>query len=426
MPVLPGPVLKSFRNRLGLTQERLAERLASLAWERGREMVGVDRAMISKWERGVRRPRKYYRELLCLLYETTPETLGFHRPAPRCECASARLGGVERRELLRLLGAASALVSPGIGELAAAQPGVLAVDDPVHSVRSITHHYRRLWATTPTQDLTGPVLGHLRLADTLLEASRSEADRVRLAVAASETAVLAAWLAEDSWDHAAARRHNQAAIAYAERAGNDLLRAYTLADTSYWAARTGDGDEAVRRIERAQSLLPPEALPACGVDLWGLEAVARASAHDPSAALHALGHAESLLQRSEEQDEAPWPWVFPVNYGLLARYRVEVAIECKLPRMALPLLEEALKDLGAVPTKRHAYTLSNLAYVNLLSGEIEEACRLAGEALAIAVLLNDKESMQRIKEIRDRLAPWKATRAVAELDERLGAPPSPS
>ncbi len=384
-PAPPEPVLKNFRSRLGLTQEWLAERLASLAWDRRGEME-----------------------------------LGFRRPAPRCECASARLGDVERRELLRLLGAAGALLSPGIGELAAAQPGEAAWDgDPVHSVRSITRHYRRLWATTPTQDLTGPVLGHLRLAGTLLETSRSEADRVRLAAAASETAVLAAWLARDSWDHTAALRHHQAAIAYAERAGNDLLRAYTLALTSYWAAvRSGNGDEAVRRIERAQGLLPPDAPPACGVDLWGLEAVARASVHDPSAALHALGHAEELLQRSEEQDEAPWPLVFPCSYGY-TRQRITVAIECKLPRMALPLLEEVIKALGGAPNKRHAYALCDLASVKILSGEIEEACHLTGEAFATAVRLDVKESMQKVKEIRDRLERWKTTRAVTELDERL-------
>ncbi|MGH2706802.1 MAG: hypothetical protein ACRDJF_01010 [Actinomycetota bacterium] len=328
---------------------------------------------------------------------------------------------MERRELLRLLGAAGVLLPLGIGELAVAESGALALDDPVHSVRSITHHYRRLWASTRTQDLTGPVLGHLRLADTLLEASRSEADRVRLAVAASETAGLAAWLARDSWDHAAARQHHQAAVAYAERAGNDLLRAYTLVDMSYWAARTGDGDEAVRWIERAQSLLPPDAPPACGANLWALEAVARAAAHDPAVALHALGRAENILQRSEEQDEAVWPWVFPVNYGLLARHRITVAIECKLPRMALPLLEEVLKGLGAVPNKRHALPLCDLAFANLLSGEIEEACRLAGEAFAIAVQLSDKESVQRIEGIRDQLEPWKTTRVVTELDERLQA-----
>ena len=59
----------------------MAEALANLAWERHRERLGVDATMISKWERGVKRPRKLYRRLFCALYGATEEDLGL-RPAP--------------------------------------------------------------------------------------------------------------------------------------------------------------------------------------------------------------------------------------------------------------------------------------------------------------------------------------------------------
>jgi hypothetical protein len=32
--------------------------------------------MVSKWERGEKRPSRFYRQLLCLLYSTTEEQLG--------------------------------------------------------------------------------------------------------------------------------------------------------------------------------------------------------------------------------------------------------------------------------------------------------------------------------------------------------------
>ncbi len=459
----PRPNLKRYRGLLGLTQEQLAEHLAILAWERNGERVGVDRAMISKWERGVRRPRRYYRDLLCLLYKVTPETLGFDRRSeplaspsralPSCpnreglgsltfrellpllfEALSEELGphlfgcatldGVERRELLAsLLGAAASAALPpsGAQALAAGQPEPLVRDGPVQSVRSITRHYRRLWASTPAKDLINPVLGHLRLTSGLLGATRSETDSVQLAAAAGETAMLAAWLAQDSWNDVATRRHHQAALAFSERAGDDLLRAYTLADMSRWARTIGHGSEAVTQIERAQSLLPRNAPPACIIDLTGYEAMARASAHDPSAALDALQRAERILDRAGEQDEPPRPWVFPVNHSLLAAYRVSVAIRLKLPKIALPALQASLKRLGATPTKPHVYTLSNAAYARTLSGEIEEACHLAGEALAIATQLEDQEGLERVRKVRGQMEPWRATKAVMELDDRLRA-----
>ena len=59
----PNLFLKAYRARLGLTPEEVAEALLALAWEDDHEMLGVDAAMVSKWERGKKRPRKWARIL---------------------------------------------------------------------------------------------------------------------------------------------------------------------------------------------------------------------------------------------------------------------------------------------------------------------------------------------------------------------------
>jgi tetratricopeptide (TPR) repeat protein/transcriptional regulator with XRE-family HTH domain len=74
--------LRSCRLGYGLTQQEVAEEITRLAWERDRRVVGVDAESVSRWERGERRPRKYYRQLLCLLFGTTEPELGFRRPLP--------------------------------------------------------------------------------------------------------------------------------------------------------------------------------------------------------------------------------------------------------------------------------------------------------------------------------------------------------
>ena len=73
---LPNLHLQAQRARLGLTQAEVADSLATLAWQHDQQHLGVDPTMISKWERGLKRPRKVYRRLLCMLYGTTEEQLG--------------------------------------------------------------------------------------------------------------------------------------------------------------------------------------------------------------------------------------------------------------------------------------------------------------------------------------------------------------
>jgi len=67
-PVQPGQNrLRECRLGYGLTQQEVAEEITRLAWERDRRVVGVDAESVSRWERGERGPRKYYREMVGLL-----------------------------------------------------------------------------------------------------------------------------------------------------------------------------------------------------------------------------------------------------------------------------------------------------------------------------------------------------------------------
>ena len=66
-PPRPNLHLKAQRARMGLTQQEVAEALAALAWEHDHEQLGVDAAMVSKWERGEKRPSGASLKLLSLV-----------------------------------------------------------------------------------------------------------------------------------------------------------------------------------------------------------------------------------------------------------------------------------------------------------------------------------------------------------------------
>jgi DNA-binding transcriptional regulator YiaG len=72
---IPNLRLQWHRHRLRLTQEQVAEQVALIAWERFAVRVGVDARMVSKWERGEKRPSRLYQECLRLLFND-PEMFG--------------------------------------------------------------------------------------------------------------------------------------------------------------------------------------------------------------------------------------------------------------------------------------------------------------------------------------------------------------
>jgi tetratricopeptide (TPR) repeat protein/DNA-binding transcriptional regulator YiaG len=105
----PNPHLKVQRARLGLTQQEVAEALAALAWEHDHEQLGVDADMVSKWERGAKRPRRLYRRLLCMLYNSTEEDLGLRQTQGGAPADDFSGEDVNRREFLR-----AAVVAPEV------------------------------------------------------------------------------------------------------------------------------------------------------------------------------------------------------------------------------------------------------------------------------------------------------------------------
>ena len=79
--------LRHHRLLRGWTLDGVADRLDQLAPTVGKKHLGVTGAMVGKWERGVQQPRGIYRELLCVLYDTTADELG--RSSRREWCSKA-------------------------------------------------------------------------------------------------------------------------------------------------------------------------------------------------------------------------------------------------------------------------------------------------------------------------------------------------
>jgi transcriptional regulator with XRE-family HTH domain len=410
--------LRTQRLARGWSQEDVVRGLVRVGIEVGERQLGVTRNLVSRWEREGTIPRAPYPKLLCLLFQASAEELGLVVPYPPAN-ASITIEGdtledggddVERRDFLRV--ASTAAVGAFLPWKAWPLPdGSLDLDDLV----SITNRYYRLAPAVPSATLLEAMLAHLRILMGLVGSARSEATRARVAAAVNQAAAFAGRLAFDLGDYAAFHRYYRLAVSYAKQAGDDALASYTLGSMSYWSVMGGDDEQALTTMEQAKSFLPKQVPPV--VESWFavFEASVQSKAGDTSEAMAALGRAEEAIGKAQE----PWAWTLPLDFGRLTRHRGFCATRLGLPAVSIPALRHGLDELGPHQIKWRALALSDLATSYILTGEVEEACGAVGEAFDAGIQLQSDRVLKRVARIRRELGPWKDTKAVRELEERM-------
>lgn len=430
MKVVANERLRAQRILRGWSQEDVVRGLVRVGIELRERQLGVTRQLISRWEREGTTPRAPYPKLLCQLFGTSAEKLGLVSPSPPAStCVTIEEttieDDVERREFLGLFytaarGAAVWAVLPsGMRSRAVSSVASERESTTLEALTAITGSYRRLDDATASLELLPLALGHLSHVSNVAQRSGSAAERKTFLAAASEAAGLTAGLAFDCGDHDQASSHYRTAITFAERAGNPLLQAFSLGMMSSFRAETGQGARAVQLVEKGRSLLPREVPPTIEARMATYEANAYSSVGDSQQALGALGRADTASEQIEADGELFWPLVFPFDAGRRARERGACATRLKEPQIALASLEEGLEALGSGASKRRALALSDLAETYALTREIEEACRLLGEAFDIGMQLRSARVLKRVSQVRTELGPWKDTKAVSELEERM-------
>ena len=185
----PKRLLRLQRQLRGWSQEDVAAGLRRLAAGAGEPGLGADATMVSRWERGARRPRARYVRLLSHLFEVPAEQLGLRGdedadsdPAP----AQPRGGALRDDEGARraLIGDMASLLG-----VAALPPGLRSAgSEPWERLSDAMRQRTRLDAATvahlasivvalehlePTHvgslALIGPVTGHLDMLSLLLQ-----------------------------------------------------------------------------------------------------------------------------------------------------------------------------------------------------------------------------------------------------------------
>lgn len=243
------------RQQRGLTQEEFARevaRVARVAWERLHVHVGIDAAMVSKWERGAKLPSKRYQRLLAVLLDEdgirprpatgAADALGFEYsgPMPAALDAVDALGqaDMERRAFLKTaMFAVGASIAPSRDWLVATIEDATAPTGRVGA--SQVEAIRRTFGIFQEMDVMRGG-GHARhqlanyvttvVTPLLRQNDPATATGQALYEAGAEQLYLLGWMAYDDGHHPLAQSYLLQALRLAQEARSPELGAHVLAD----------------------------------------------------------------------------------------------------------------------------------------------------------------------------------------------------
>jgi transcriptional regulator with XRE-family HTH domain len=429
------PRLGAFRQATGLTQDDLADQLVRLAWERERTRASVNAQMVSKWERGRKRPSRLYRRLLCTFFQASEEDLGlrpwrpFDGPARVHGVGEAddQEADVNRRDFLRSGSMAAGLLATG--PLAGPEPWerlLQALDGAVRVDRQIvadlearTAGLHQMEGQLPAHHLYSHVSDQLERISFLLRGGLQPELRRQLVITAGETAALAGWLAWDVRDRVRAMRFYDAATAAAREAADPALLACVNGYLSYMASADGDGQRARTLIERGLDALEGQGCPRAEAWLAGRAAEEAAGVGEALAAFAALERMRAAELRSDSHQERSWTTF--LDSPRLGGFAVATYVRLGWAESARAAAAEVLLGLGGAPEwrKRQAVVLTDIARFHLASGDVEEGLTLAESALVAALKMESSWGLQQVAQLRPHLQARQDLPQARRLHDRL-------
>jgi transcriptional regulator with XRE-family HTH domain len=305
-------------------------------------------------------------------------------------------------------------------------PTRAAVDETTApTLTAITGAQRRLDATTSARELTRGVIAHVEMANRLFARAGRTPYAADVAAAASEAAGFAAWLHADMYDIGTARAYYRMAIDRARRAGQDLLAGYMLGSLAAFEIDGGDPELGLTLITDARQQIGTTPHPAPRAWLDATEALSLASARrDGDAAMRVLTRAAKTIDEDRRSEPPPWPWVFPFDHPKLAGYRALVAVRLTRPADAMAAFAESLSAAQPAP-KQRAVVMLEVATAACQDGRarrdsdrVDEAFRLACEALGVGITYASQRVIERARRFRREYS-GQATSYVREFDDHL-------
>lgn len=382
------------------------------------EMAQVSTLTYSQWEQGIQQPHPHNLDLLCKAFGKSPEELGFEL-SPNDKGKD----DMNRRKMLGLLGVmtgtllttSDVLDSDELNRLIRELENPSSLDaTALGSLEGITeHNWQLLYCGVPWPALLSGVLGHLQTVTSFLKGSHSTSIEQRLYALVSQEAQMAGEIYFDMHNYKQAQECFTYAIKAAQKAENPALVAVAIGRINVRPSRNEQLQRYLSLLQVAHRLAAPNATVTTRAWLAAREAEAQANIGASNACYKALEQAEAVSDRQLVEDDPLW-----THFSLpsLAGYKGVCYV-----RLCHPLAQNTLLEALTSLPSRKATTLVDLANSYAQSGEVEEACKRAGQALALTEQNKSVNTLQRICDFRPALDTWSTSRYVKDLDQQIAA-----
>jgi len=432
--------LQAARHRRGWSQSRLAWELTQLAKRKNCSIATPAslKTLISRWENGHAEPDEFHQPLLCELYGTRPSELGFGyqairehtfspvQPAGELLCKTTftqdDLNLLSQRFDDALTHSSAEDVSRLAHEwLITEPPQVIALakgrrigSSLVTAVEHRVVQLRRADDFLAGRDSHALVRKELQKTVQLLkEASYTEDEERRLLTAIGELAQLATWVAADAGLYAEATRYTIYGLLAAHTAGNLPLAANIISTYSYQLANTGNPHHAAVLAKTAYAGARHNATATTKALLLERVGFADAKSGDLHGCERALGQVQDAFNESKPEDDPDW--VYWLNQEEIDVMAGRCYTELKRPKLAEPLLHNAIGNYNHALVRENSLYLSWLAEDYIQLGEINHAASITTEVLTLANRTNSVRTSERLQHLARLLKRYSSVTSVMEF-----------
>jgi tetratricopeptide (TPR) repeat protein len=360
---------------------------------------------VSKWERGICRPNRFHRRLLCQFFDASSAQLGLAEGAPHSHAP--------------MLGGSSVGVLAHAGDAAVAARQKRSSVDPVtlDELDADVERFALECQAVPHADLFPQVWDDWQQVEQLLDSRQSLKDRVHLTLLGGQLTYFLARLSFNLADYTAARRHAALAWQYAEDVGQAVLCASVKTLQGTIAFYAGQHHRALDYLQAADRYDNPYNRPRIAANLARVYAVS-GDRRDAEHALTAMEH--HLVDLPVQPGDSPYTPA--TGMSALATKLAwlgdgEVAEDYARKAVALhnrPGVRHTLFEDRGNATLNLAVSL-----VMRKQPEPAEAARLGIEVMAVPEGQRTETVRKRGTELLELLGAWRAIPAVKEFTERL-------
>ena len=287
------------------------------------------------------------------------------------------------------------------------------VNAAIEELERITESYWRLCANT-SLDLLGNLVEHFRAIIQLLKQAQARDGLQRLCSLAGEIAQILGKTLFDLHEYALAWSYYTFSLKAAQAAFNHELWAVGLGRMSLLLIYWNQPHEALPLLQEAQQLTVQSPRIAC----WLASVRAEVYAHlgDSNACNTALNIARTLTSQASAGEDR---YATGFNPSRLAGYEGACFVRLRQPDRALPILQQALALLDPQAIRRQSTLFTDMGIAHAQQGNVQHACQYAIQALAITAQTKSLSVLERVRQVRTELEPWKDTEEVKDLERHL-------